>query len=201
MMSLKKLHHQIGGIDIYLLDAILKGHYKEDAIILDAGCGTGRNLKWFYNNNYTVFGVDANAKSIAIAKENYPNLTNNLTVQNLDVLSFNDNMFDHIICSAVLHFAQNTQHFLNLFSELVRVLKPNGTLFIRMTNIEGIENNVSLIADGVYRLPDNTNRFLLNHKLLKQVCADFNLQLIAPFKSVNVNNERCMATIMLKKLP
>lgn len=200
-MSLKKLYHQIGGIDIYLLDAILKEHYKESSVILDAGCGTGRNLKWFYNNNFTVFGVDANTKSIDIAKENYPNIANNLTVQNLDVLSFEEFYFDHVICSAVLHFAQNTQHFLNMFSELVRVLKPNGTLFIRMTNIEGIENNVSLIADGVYQLPDNTNRFLLNHKLLKQVCADFNLQLIAPFKSVNVNNERCMATIILRKLP
>lgn len=201
MMSLKKLHHQIGGIDIYLLDAILKGHYKEDAIILDAGCGTGRNLKWFYNNNYAIYGVDANAKSISIAKENYPNLANNLTIQNLDVLTFEANNFDHVICSAVLHFAQNTPHFLSLFSELVRVIKPNGTLFIRMTNIEGIEDYVSLIADGVYRLPDKTNRFLLNQSLLAQVCKDYNLQLIAPFKSVNVNNERCMATIILRKLP
>ncbi len=30
------------------------------------------------------------------------------SVQNLDVLNFEDSIFDHVICSVVLHFAQNT---------------------------------------------------------------------------------------------
>ena len=198
-MSLEKLHNQIGGIDIYLLDAILKDQYQKDAVILDAGCGSGRNLKWFYNNNYNVYGVDANASSIDITKKKYSRLSNNFSVQNLDVLNFEDNYFDHVICCAVLHFAQNTSHFINMFSELVRVLKTKGTLFIRMTNLEGIELHATHIADGVYSLLDNTNRFLISQDLLTKVCTDYNLQLSAPFKSVNVSNQRSMATIMLTK--
>jgi len=198
-MSIEKLRKDIGGIDIYILDQILKGRYAPDAIILDAGCGTGRNLKWFYDNSFSFYGVDANASSIESAKEKYPKLSDNFSVQNLDVLSFKNNKFDHIICSAVLHFAQNTSHFLNMFSELVRVLKPGGSLCIRMTSIESIAQFVKPISDGVYFLPDNTNRFLLTDSLLERMISTYNLSLSEPKKYVNVNNKRCMCTLILSK--
>lgn len=198
-MSIEKLINSIGGIDIYLLDQILKERYRSDALILDAGCGDGRNLKWFYDHSYSFYGVDANANSIATAKEKYPKLSNNFTIQNLDVLHFKNQMFDHVICSAVLHFAQNTQHFLNMFSELVRVLKPGGSLFLRMTTLESIEKHAQPIADGVYFLPDNTNRFLLTKELLNSLIANYNLKLSAPKKYVNVNDERSMCTLVFEK--
>jgi len=198
-MSIEKLQNSIGGIDLYLLDQILKNRYQQKEAILDAGCGTGRNLKWFYNNAFQIFGVDANANSIEATKDAYPKFFNHFSVQNLDILNFDENAFDHIICNAVLHFAQNTQHFMNMFSELIRVVKPSGTIFIRMTNLEGIEKRVTLIADGVYRLPDKTNRFLLTDSLLQTMISVFNLKLLEPKKYVNVNNERCMSTIILTK--
>lgn len=196
---MRKLKKDIGGIDIYLLDQILKERYEPNAIILDAGCGSGRNLKWFYDNSYSIYGVDSNASRIAITKEKYSSLSNNFSVQNLDVLNFESNIFDHVICSAVLHFAQNTQHFLNIFSELVRVLKPGGSFFIRMTSKESIEKFVKPISDGVYYLPDETNRFLLTDSLLEKIVSMFNLTLLEPKKYVNVNNKRCMSTLIFQK--
>jgi ubiquinone/menaquinone biosynthesis C-methylase UbiE len=198
-MSIEKLRNDIGKIDIYFLDQILKDRYQPNAVILDAGCGNGRNLKWFYNNSFSLYGVDTNTSRIDAAKEKYPLISDNFTVQNLDVLNYDSNSFDHVICSAVLHFAQNTQHFLNMFSELVRVLKPSGSLFIRMTSLESIEEFVKPISDGVYFLPDNTNRFLLTDKLLKTIMSTHNLRLLEPKKYVNVNNERCMCTLILSK--
>ena len=41
--------------------------------------------------------------------------------------------FDFIICSAVLHFCENREHFRELFKEIVRVLRPNGIFWFRMT--------------------------------------------------------------------
>ena len=70
-MSIETLTNDIGGIDIYLLDQILKERYQKDAHIFDAGCGVGRNLKWFYNEGYTVFGADNNAQRIATVQELY----------------------------------------------------------------------------------------------------------------------------------
>ena len=198
-MSIEKLRKDIGRIDIYVLDQILKGRYAPDAVILDAGCGTGRNLQWFYDNSFSLYGVDANASSIEAAKKKYVNLSDNFSVQNLAVLSFEDATFDHVLCSAVLHFAQNTSHFLNMFSELVRVLKPGGSLFIRMTSLESIEKFVKPISDGVYFLPDATNRFLLTDDLLNDITSRYNLRLLEPKKYVNVNNERCMSTLVFSK--
>jgi ubiquinone/menaquinone biosynthesis C-methylase UbiE len=146
-----------------------------------------------------LYGVDANASSIEAAKKKYVNLSDNFSVQNLAVLSFEDATFDHILCSAVLHFAQNTSHFFNMFSELVRVLKPGGSLFIRMTSLESIEKFVKPISDGVYFLPDATNRFLLTDSLLSDITSRYNIRLLEPKKYVNVNNERCMCTLVLSK--
>lgn len=198
-MSIEKLKNDIGGIDIYLLDQILKGRYQSKDIILDAGCGKGRNLKWFYDNEFSFYGVDTNAHSIEIAKEKYPNLSSNFSVQNLDVLRFDTNTFDHVICNAVLHFAQNTPHFFNMLSELVRVVKVNGTIFVRMTSIQGLEKFVNKISEGVYALPDKTNRFLLHEALLFKIMEKHPLSFLEPIKTVQVGKERSMCTLVFKK--
>jgi len=198
-MNLDNLKSSIGNIDIYLLDQILKGKYKSGDTILDAGCGKGRNLKWFYQNDFTIYGIDAVDKNINTVKEIYPKQQEHFSVQHLDQLNFDDNKFDHIICSAVLHFAKSESHFIKMVSELVRVLKPNGTIFIRMTTIDGIQDKVKLIDKGVYHLPDGTNRFLLTQELLHRIQSEFNIQLIEPYKFVNVSNLRCMTTLVFKK--
>jgi len=86
-----------------------------------------------------------------------------------------------------------------MFTELVRVVKVKGTLFIRMTSNIGIENNVDEISEGVYTIPDGSTRFLLTKKLLKQLLKKHNLSFIEPLKTVNVNDMRCMSTLVLRK--
>ncbi len=198
-MNIKELKSEIEGIDIYLLDQILKERYQQNDVILDAGCGSGRNLKWFYDNKFTVYGVDSLESRIEEVKEKYTEQHSNFSVQNLDQLQFENQFFDHVICSAVLHFAQNTQQFKRMVAELYRVLKPGGSLFIRMTSNFGIEDKVQSISDGVYYLPDTTNRFLLTSDLVAYLKETFSFTYLEPLKTVNVNNMRCMSTLVLKK--
>lgn len=198
-MNIKELKSEIEGIDIYLLDQILKERYQQNDVILDAGCGSGRNLKWFYENKFTVYGVDSLESRIEEVKEKYTEQHSHFSVQNLDQLQFENQFFDHVICSAVLHFAQNTQQFKRMVAELYRVLKPGGSLFIRMTSNFGIEDKVQSISDGVYYLPDTTNRFLLTSDLVAYLKETFSFTYLEPLKTVNVNNMRCMSTLVLKK--
>jgi ubiquinone/menaquinone biosynthesis C-methylase UbiE len=198
-MSTTNCLDQIANIDIYLLDEIIKGRYNKTDKILDAGCGSGRNLKWFYENSYTFFAVDNDAERLEKAKELYPNKKENFSVSNVESLPFTSESFQHIICNAVLHFAKNTGHFEVMFSELVRVLKPNGTLFIRMTSDIGIEKIVKTTSNGVCKLPDLTERFLLNRTLLKNIMETNNLSFLVPLKTVNVNDLRAMTTLVLLK--
>ncbi len=198
-MSLEKLKDQIGNIDIYLLDQIFKGRYLKDQIILDSGCGSGRNLKWFYNNGCTIFGIDRDYDKIKEVKEQYNNQNENFTVNSVENLPFENESFHHILCNAVLHFAKNEVHFYNMFSELTRVLKPKGSMFIRMASDIGIEDKAICLTDGVYTLPDKTERFLLTKPLLDKIIKKYYLSFLEPLKTVNVNDKRCMTTLVLQK--
>ena len=199
-MGIKSLKNTIGNIDIYLFDQILKERYTIEDKILDAGCGKGRNIHWFYHNKYNIYGLDKDSKSIELIKTIYPDLKDNFTVSELDTIRFSDNFFNHIISNAVLHFAENTAHFETMFAELIRVLKVNGSLFIRMTSTIGIESNVTKISDGVYTIPDRTTRFLLTKELVQTLMKTHHLSFLEPLKTVNVNDLRCMTTLVLKKM-
>jgi tellurite methyltransferase len=192
------IHEAVGETDIYLIDQIMKGRYQPKDTILDAGCGYGRNLHWFLQNDYTVYGVDQDETAIDdLRRKGAPALSERFQAAQLDDLPFTDKRFEHIICSAVLHFAKDTTHFHRMVAEMLRVLKPKGSLFIRMTSDIGIEDRVRPLVDGVYQIPDGSTRFLLTRTLLTETMQKNKLSFLEPFKTVNVNDLRCMSTLVL----
>lgn len=185
--------------DIYLIDQILKGRYQPNDIILDAGCGSGRNLPYFHESGFQFYAIDRNEEHIENLKIHFPELSANFKVAPLEQLPFPENTFDHIICNAVLHFARSETHFTQMFAELVRVLKKEGSLFIRMTSDIGIEGKSTFLQDGVYLLPDGTERFLLTRTLLNELMERHQLSFLELVKSTNVNDVRSMTTLVLTK--
>lgn len=198
-MNIQSLKETIGGIDIYLLDQILKERYQTGEKILDAGCGNGRNLKWFYNAGFEVYGVDLQLNSVRICKERYQLQKNNFIQSEVKNMPFNENSFNHVICNAVLHFASNESEFYAMFEKLVSVLKLEGSLFIRMASSFGIENEVKLLENGVYSLPDGSTRFLLTQEILNNLLHKYNITLIETVKTTIVHNLRCMTTLVFKR--
>lgn len=186
--------------DVYLIDQILKGRYAPSDRILDAGCGQGRNIHWFYENGYDIWAVDLRQEAVQFVKELYPKIADRCHEASLTDLPFEDEMFDHVICNAVLHFAESHDQFQAMFSELVRVLKPGGSLFIRMTTDVGVTHTAQEIGAGVFYLKDDSHRYLITRQQIDLLCEQFNVQLIGPFKTTVVEDWRSMATIMLGKL-
>jgi 2-polyprenyl-3-methyl-5-hydroxy-6-metoxy-1,4-benzoquinol methylase len=199
MHNNNKMQALFGRTDIYLIDQIMKGRYQPGDLILDAGCGNGRNLHWFMQNGFPINAIDVNREVIDELKHLFPGYAANFTVASVENTAFLKDSFDHIICSAVLHFARNLLHFQSMLAELVRLLKPGGTLFIRMASDIGIEQKVVLIADGVYTIPDGSTRFLLTRALLADCLARYPLILAEPVKTTNVEDSRCMTTLVLQK--
>ncbi|MEJ7682417.1 MAG: class I SAM-dependent methyltransferase [Segetibacter sp.] len=110
------LQETFGNIDIYLFDQLLKGTFDNCKNIIDIGCGYGRNLVYFLKNNYHVFGIDQDPEAIdevkKLSKQLAPlNDVNNFHVALVEENPFEDNFFDIAICSAVLHFARDLNHF------------------------------------------------------------------------------------------
>lgn len=190
----------LGETDIYLADQIMKGRYQINDKILDAGCGTGRNLHWFLQNNISIYGIDTNEDVISNLKTKFPLLpAERFQQSSVEKIPFENNYFDHVISSAVLHFADTTFQFYFMMAEMIRVLKPKGSLFIRMTSDIGIENKVELISNGVYNIPDGSKRFLLTRPILADLIQKYKLSFLEPLKTVNVDDIRCMTTLLLQK--
>lgn len=190
----------VGQTDIYLIDQILKARYKPGEKVLDAGCGSGRNMHWFLQNDFEIYGIDWSEAAILNLRKMHPQFpAENFQISLVERLPFTDNYFDHVISSAVLHFANNEMHFKKMMGEMVRVVKPGGSIFIRMTSDIGIENKVKLLSNGNHQIPDGSMRFLLTKSLLANSMQELNLTFLEPLKTVNVNDLRCMSTLMLMK--
>lgn len=190
-----------GNMDIYLFDQIQKGRFIPGSRILDAGCGTGRNLMYFLQNSFEVYGVDSNPQNIdhvrRIAEKWAP--ADHFRVEKIENLFFPVNYFDAVICNAVLHFAHSEEHFLQLVNELWERLKPGGLWFARLASTIGIEKDITPLGGGRYLLPDGTERFLVDAHRLIQLTDQLQGSFIEPIKSVLVHEQRTMTNWVLRK--
>lgn len=104
--------------------------YVPNGRVLDVGCGSGIYLSQLKALGWAVSGIEISSKAAAVAKEQY----------GIDVFCgqptdapFEDESFDHI------HINHALEHFPDPFSVLKKVktlLKPNGTLYIEVPNVE-----------------------------------------------------------------
>lgn len=186
----------LGNVDIYVIDQILKGRYKPGQTILDAGCGSGRNLKWFYKNDFNIYGIDIDAQRIALAKEQYPKASESFIIGELDNLPYEEHSFDHILCSAVLHFAQSETHFNKMIAELFRVLNPSGTLLIRVASDIGLNDKKPFVKDSY---SNETGGFYITRSIISKISEKYPLTLIEPVKTTNVQDVRAMTTLVFQK--
>ncbi len=109
--SYSSLQEQFGPIDIYLFDQLLRGRIAPGMSILDAGCGSGRNLVYLIREGYRVFGVDSDARAIEATRwlaadlraDHFP--ADHFRVEPVEAMSFPDRFADVVLSSAVLHCA------------------------------------------------------------------------------------------------
>ena len=200
-MELSTVNQYFGNVDIYLLDQILKNKFQPGMKVLDAGCGEGRNLTYFLNSGYDVYGLDIDASAVRALQFVSGSIRSDIDSDHfqegdIENLPYSDQIFDLIIASAVLHFARDDGHFLKMFGELVRCLKPGAMLFIRMASDIGIEEKVIPRRPGRFLIPDGTERYLLTRKILRELETRHSLRYLEPLKTVNVNDIRCMTTLI-----
>lgn len=201
---MQNVRESFGDIDIYLFDQILKSRFESRMKILDAGCGSGRNLVYFLRNDFQVFGVDANEEAVEYVRQLAVTIAPNQSPQNfqtaaVEKMPFSDGEFDAVISSAVLHFAENQEHFEAMLGEMWRVLKPEGLFFARLASSIGIEKLIEPIGGGKYLLPDGSVRFLVDEDALTLLTIQLGGVWLEPLKTTNVQNLRCMTTWVLQK--
>ncbi|MGA3078447.1 MAG: class I SAM-dependent methyltransferase [Bryobacteraceae bacterium] len=198
------LQAQLGQIDIYLFDQLLRDRIRPGTRVLDTGCGSGRNLVYFLREGYAVFGVDTDPNAIECTRRLAASLApalpaDNFRLEAIEEMTFPDAFADLVLSSAVLHFARGDDHFGAMLRGTWRVLKPGGLLFCRLASAIGMEHQVQRVAGRRFRLPDGSERYLVDEPLLLRFTAELGGQLADPLKTTIVQNQHCMTTWVVRK--
>ena len=198
------LQEQFGQIDIYLFDQLLRGRIAPGMRVLDAGCGGGRNLVYLLRAGYEVFGVDADANAVEHVRSMAARLAPQLPADSfrtgpVERMTFPDDFVDVVLSSAVLHFARDEDHFATMVHEMWRVLKPGGMLFCRLASSIGMEHRVVHQSGRRFRLPDGSERFLVDEAMLVDYTRTLGGELLDPVKTTVVQDRRCMTTWVVGK--
>lgn len=198
------LQEQFGQIDVYLFDQLLRGNITPGMRVLDAGCGEGRNLVYLLRQGFEVFALDANPAAVQRVRQLSETLGTGLPAENFQVapverMPFPNEFADAVLCSAVLHFARDDQQFHAMVSELWRVLKPGGILFVRLGSRIGMD--FERLRGNIYKLRDGSEWFLVDEAMLLRLTAEMKATLLDPLKTTIVQDRRCMTTWVLRKGP
>lgn len=118
-------------------DSLVNAYYERPAMlalagdvagrsVLDAGCGSGTLSSALCDRGAAVTGIDASAGMLKLAKQRLGDDAELRLADLNDPLPFEDDRFDDVIASLVLHYLEDWTPAL---TEMQRVLKPGGRLF------------------------------------------------------------------------
>lgn len=156
------------------------GFVKKGSYILDVGCGYGRTLNELYQNGYRyLIGIDFSEGMIERGKQQFPYL--DLRVKENDQIALPDKSIDAVILFAVLTCIRTNEEQRQLLSEIKRVLKPQGILYVNDFLLNTDERNLSRYEKykeiyglyGVFELPEGAVLRHHSEAWIKQLLKDF----------------------------
>ena len=135
-----------------------------EGLLVDIGCGKGRDVNLFNESNFNVLGIDFSKDEIALAKKTYPN--SNFEVQNAEKLNFENNSISAFFMINVIHYLDKTK----AINEIFRTLKSKGYFFIHFNlSIMDKEGNEDYHHSEEEVLKLVSKFKILHKKILKRV--------------------------------
>lgn len=132
-------------------------HLKDEAVVLDLGCGGGRNAHYLAERGYKVYGVDIAATAVEFCRKRFArfSLPGTFRQGTFDRIPFPDGVFSGVICIAAFdHVTLKTAQA--SIVEVRHVLAPGGVILMTFDPPEKDED----ILDEAEMLPDGTLKFV-----------------------------------------
>jgi SAM-dependent methyltransferase len=165
-------------------------NFKKDSYVLDAGCGNGKNIKYF-NDKCKIVGIDKCNGLVDICKKNGYNVIQS----DIKSLPFEDNTFDFSMSIAVIHHLDKEEDRVKAVNELLRVIKPGGKLLITVWAFENDDYSKKKkfdIGDNIVKWNDRTKiseryYYIYNKLLFNKFCSKIEHNSIISYDRGNWN--------------
>ena len=153
----------------------------EGKVFCDIGCGCGKNLVYASEFAQKLIGVDLSTTSLAFAKEFVKNDNLELVVGNNLSIPVENNTADLVVSDGVCHHTGNT---FKAFSECVRILRPNGKLYLAVYKKYRYYPIVYHVIGGLFRL---MNKIKLGKIIVDNIFVKFHYLMYKIFKKQNLS--------------
>ena len=149
----------------------------EDSLVLDAGCGNGKNMLYMQTRDIKVIGIDFCDKLLNICKEKQ------LNVKYADVrnIPFENNTFDYVISIAVIHHLSIESNRRNAINEMLRVCKPNGKILVSVWALEQDKDSrfKFTLGDNIVKWEDTARYYhIYNKDSITNLLQNYNVESI-----------------------
>jgi len=102
------------------------------ALILDAGCGSGRDVKAFSEMGFAVEAFDASAELVALARQLSDKPVAQMRLQDVDAVETYDGIW---CCASLLHVSE--AELPDVMTKLAKALKPGGVWYLSFKHGRG----------------------------------------------------------------
>lgn len=103
----------------------------EGTKILDCGCGTGQYLRELLGRGADAYGIEYDSEKVILFKREFTDFAERIQSGNIETMDFPDTMFDAVLLNEVLEHVSDE---IKTLQEILRVLKPGGTLLVFSPN-------------------------------------------------------------------
>ena len=136
-LNAKKFIENTQNADMHLTQDTFLQLLPESASILDFGCGSGRDTKYFLEKGYQVVATDGSAELCRLASSFTGIKVKEMLFQELDEIGVYDGIW---ACSSILHLPK--QELLPVIRKMCIALKDNGVIYtsFKYSNFEGERN-------------------------------------------------------------
>ncbi len=182
----------------------LQKNIKKDSVVLDVGCGLGRNMTAIKDIAEKVFGIDNNEEFINKAQEKILGFSNlKISFGDAREMSFQENTFDYTICMGNT-FGDFKKDKLEILNEMKRVTKKDGKIIIsvysekalkaRLEGYKQIGIEINKIKDGTVYTKGGLVLEQFSKKDLINLCKEVNQNNIT-IKSLNKISYMCIINV------
>ena len=133
----------------------------QDSKILDVGCGTGFDSRYFGMHGHSTVGIDISQSAIDFCNQKHGDIPNVSFIQQdlEESLEFEDSSFDLVYARLSLHYFSHSVTE-NIFAEIARVLKSEGRfIFICKSIDDPLYGKGESIEEDMYSLNGHVRHF------------------------------------------